>query len=62
MNILEQIKYQPARVAGGYTDWILRVDLAARKISIQELPPDFKQTSGTAPREKPVMTVLTIFS
>ncbi len=42
MNILEQIKYQPARVAGGYTDRILRVDLAGPKIWIQKLPPDFK--------------------
>ena len=42
MEILRQIEYQPARVAGGYTDQILRVDLGAREIAVQELPPDFK--------------------
>ncbi len=42
MKILQQIKYQPAKVVGGYTDRILRVNLNTRKISIQELPPDFK--------------------
>jgi aldehyde:ferredoxin oxidoreductase len=42
MKILQQIKYQPARVVGGYTDRILRVNLGTRKITIQELPADFK--------------------
>ena len=42
MNILKQIKYEPARVAGGYTDRILRVDLGKQEIAIQQLPPDFK--------------------
>jgi len=42
MDILKQIRYEPAKVAGGYTDRILRVDLGTREISIQELPPDFK--------------------
>jgi len=42
MKILQQIKYQPARVVGGYTDRILRVNLSTRKITIQELPSDFK--------------------
>jgi len=42
MEILKQIKYKPARVAGGYTDRILRVDLGNREISIEKLPPDFK--------------------
>lgn len=42
MEILMQIKYIPARVAGGYTDRILRVDLSIPSITIQELPPDFK--------------------
>ncbi|MBI4331672.1 MAG: aldehyde:ferredoxin oxidoreductase [Chloroflexi bacterium] len=42
MEILQRIEYQPARVSGGYTDRILRIDLGARKITIQELPPDFK--------------------
>ncbi len=42
MKILQQIKYQPARVVGGYTDRILRVNLSTRKIAIQELPSDFK--------------------
>ncbi|MBI2935043.1 MAG: aldehyde:ferredoxin oxidoreductase [Chloroflexi bacterium] len=42
MKILQQISYEPARVAGGYTDRILRVDLGAGQITVQELPPDFK--------------------
>jgi len=42
MEILRQITYEPARVAGGYTDRILRVDLGTQVIAIQELPPDFK--------------------
>jgi len=42
MEILQQVKYEPARVVGGYTDRILRVDLSKQKIAIQELPPDFK--------------------
>jgi aldehyde:ferredoxin oxidoreductase len=42
MEILRQIKYEPARVVGGYTDRILRVNLGTRDISVQELPPDFK--------------------
>ena len=42
MDILQQIKYEPAKVVGGYTDRILRVDLSRLEIAIQELPPDFK--------------------
>jgi aldehyde:ferredoxin oxidoreductase len=42
MEILKQIKYKPARVVGGYTDRILRVDLSTKEITIQELAPDFK--------------------
>lgn len=42
MQILNQIKYEPSRVVGGYTDRILKVDLSTREIAIQELPPDFK--------------------
>jgi aldehyde:ferredoxin oxidoreductase len=42
MKILQQYKYQPARVVGGYTDRILRVNLGTREITIQELPPEFK--------------------
>ncbi|OGN99589.1 MAG: hypothetical protein A2Y59_01710 [Chloroflexi bacterium RBG_13_52_14] len=42
MEILQQAEYEPARVVGGYTDRILRVDLSKQKIAIQELPPDFK--------------------
>jgi len=42
VNILRQIKYEPARVVGGYTDRILRVDLGKQEIAIPELPPDFK--------------------
>ena len=37
-----QIEYQPARVIGGYTDRILRIDAGKGEIRIQELPPDFK--------------------
>jgi len=42
MRTLRQIKYKPAMVVGGYTDRILRVDLCKQAITIQELPPDFK--------------------
>ena len=42
MQILRQIKYEPSRVVGGYTDRILRVNLGTQEIVIQELPPDFK--------------------
>jgi aldehyde:ferredoxin oxidoreductase len=42
VEILKQIKYKPARVAGGYTDRILRVDLSRREIAIKKLAPDFK--------------------
>jgi aldehyde:ferredoxin oxidoreductase len=43
MEIIKQISYEPAKVVGGYTDRILRVDLGSREIKIQELPPGFKQ-------------------
>jgi aldehyde:ferredoxin oxidoreductase len=42
MEILRQIKYEPARVVGGYTDRILGIDLGTREITVRELPPDFK--------------------
>jgi aldehyde:ferredoxin oxidoreductase len=42
MKIRKQIKYVPAKVVGGYTDRILRVDLTNLEITVQELPPDFK--------------------
>jgi aldehyde:ferredoxin oxidoreductase len=42
MEILRQIKYERARVVGGYTDRILRIKLDTKEITIQELPPDFK--------------------
>ncbi len=42
MQILKQIKYEPARVVGGYTDRILTVSLGTQQIGIQKLPPDFK--------------------
>src|SRR4030043_1453042 len=42
MKILHQIKYKPAKVVGGYTDCILRVDLGKPEITVQKLPPDFK--------------------
>ncbi len=42
MEILREIKYERARVVGGYTDRILSIDLSTREITIQKLPPDFK--------------------
>ncbi|HEY55229.1 MAG TPA: aldehyde:ferredoxin oxidoreductase [Dehalococcoidia bacterium] len=42
MEILRQIEYQPAPVAGGYTDRLLKVDLSKKEVAIQELAPDFK--------------------
>jgi aldehyde:ferredoxin oxidoreductase len=42
MEIIEQIDYKPAVVIGGYTDRILNVDLSSRKITVRELPVDFK--------------------
>jgi aldehyde:ferredoxin oxidoreductase len=42
MKILCQIEYRPAKVIGGYTDRILRIDLSQPEITIQKLPPDFK--------------------
>ena len=43
MDILELMEYAPAKVAGGYTDRILWIDLSNRKLEIRELPPDFKE-------------------
>ena len=42
MEIVKQITYDPARVVGGYTDHVLRVDLKKQEITVQKLPPDFK--------------------
>lgn len=42
MRILRKINYQPARVVGGYTDRILRVNLGSGEIAIQEVPSEFK--------------------
>lgn len=42
MEIVKQIKYEPAGVKGGYTDRILSIDLGRRQITIRDLPPDFK--------------------
>jgi len=42
MEIVKQIKYEPAGVKGGYTDRILSIDLGRRQITIHDLPPDFK--------------------
>jgi aldehyde:ferredoxin oxidoreductase len=42
MKIIKQIRYRPAKVIGGYTDRILRVNLSTQEISIQELPVGFK--------------------
>ena len=41
-NILQQIKYDPAAVKGGYTDHILNVDLDQMNVQIEALPPEFK--------------------
>ncbi|MEW6355108.1 MAG: aldehyde ferredoxin oxidoreductase C-terminal domain-containing protein [Planctomycetota bacterium] len=43
MDISRQIKYRPAKVVGGYTDRILRINLSAQDIAIEELPADFKR-------------------
>jgi len=40
---LNSISYSAAAINGGTTDRILRIDLSTNKLSIQELPPDFKQ-------------------
>ena len=42
MKVLRLVKYEPARVIGGYTDRILRIDLSTQEITIQELPSDYK--------------------
>ena len=43
MKIIKQIKYEPPKIVGGYSDHILRVNLSTNDIAIQELPPDFKK-------------------
>jgi aldehyde:ferredoxin oxidoreductase len=42
ITVAHQVEYKPARVIGGYTDRILRIDASKGEIKIQELPPDFK--------------------
>ena len=42
MEIVRQIKYKPARVAGGYTDRLLKIDLGSREIAVEKLAPNFK--------------------
>jgi len=42
LEILHQTEYERAKVVGGYTDRILRVNLSTQEITIQVLPPDFK--------------------
>ncbi|MEJ2740490.1 MAG: aldehyde ferredoxin oxidoreductase N-terminal domain-containing protein, partial [Dehalococcoidia bacterium] len=42
MEIIEQVTYKPAAVTGGYTDRVLNIDLSSRKITVRELPDDFK--------------------
>ncbi len=39
---INSIPYTASPISGGYTDRILRIDLATSQITIQELPPDFK--------------------
>ncbi|MFC1920458.1 aldehyde ferredoxin oxidoreductase family protein [Chloroflexota bacterium] len=43
MEILKQIDYTPAKVSGGYTDRVLRIDLGKIEITVDEMPPDFKK-------------------
>ncbi|MFC2069275.1 aldehyde ferredoxin oxidoreductase C-terminal domain-containing protein [Chloroflexota bacterium] len=43
MEVKRLVRYEPARVIGGYTDRILMVDLSAKKITVKELTPDFKE-------------------
>lgn len=40
---IAEVPYSPAEVKGGYTDRILRVDLADNSIQIEALPEDFKE-------------------
>ncbi len=40
---INSISYSAAPIAGGTTDRILRIDLSTNELSIQELPPDFKE-------------------
>ena len=42
MKTIKQIRYTPPEIVGGYTDHILRVNLSTNEISVQKLPPDFK--------------------
>ena len=42
MEIMQLVKYEPAKVVGGYTDRILMVDLSTEKITVKKLTPDFK--------------------
>ncbi|MFC1901081.1 aldehyde ferredoxin oxidoreductase family protein [Chloroflexota bacterium] len=43
MDMLKQVNYTPAKVTGGYTDRILRIDVKKMDITVEELPPDFKK-------------------
>jgi aldehyde:ferredoxin oxidoreductase len=43
MDFLSSIVFDPAPVRGGYTDRVLQVDLSSLRISILNLPPDFKE-------------------
>ena len=43
MRIIQSLNYDPARVQGGYTDRILRVDLDNGSVSPVDLPPHFKK-------------------
>jgi len=42
MEILKQIRYEPAQVTGGYTDQLLEIDLSKLQVTIKDLSPDFK--------------------
>ncbi len=43
MEILQHINYEPARVSGGYSDRILKIDLTKMEITVDELPSDFHE-------------------
>ena len=51
MEILHSVKYQPAKVAGGYTDRILRVNLAPDRFTYRSC----RQTSSRSTREAAAM-------
>jgi aldehyde:ferredoxin oxidoreductase len=43
MKTIQSMSYKPEPINGGYTDRILRLDVSSYAVSIQELPPEFKE-------------------